>query len=38
MKGKGAEATDDECNVIVEYLAKNFGAKKEDDGKKEEKK
>jgi hypothetical protein len=27
MKGKGAEATDEECNVIVEYLFKNFGKK-----------
>jgi cytochrome c5 len=25
MKGKGAEATDDECNIIIDYLAKNFG-------------
>jgi len=29
MKGKGAEATDQECNVIVEYLFKNFGKKEE---------
>jgi|SRR5579864_5381967 len=29
MKGKGAEATDEECNVIVEYLFKNFGKKEE---------
>ena len=29
MKGKGAEATDEECNVIVEYLTKNFGKKEE---------
>ncbi len=29
MKGKGADATDDECNVIVEYLFKNFGKKEE---------
>ena len=32
MKGKGAEATDEESNVIVEYLFKNFG-KKEDEKK-----
>jgi len=25
MKGKGADATDDECNIIIDYLAKNFG-------------
>ena len=30
MKGKGAEATGEECNVIVEYLFKNFGKKEED--------
>ena len=30
MKGKGAEATDEECNAIVEYLFKNFGKKDED--------
>lgn len=24
MKGKGADATDEECNIIVDYLAKNF--------------
>jgi len=36
MKGKGAEATDEECTTIVEYLSKNFG--KKDDDKKEEKK
>jgi competence protein ComEA len=30
MKGKGAEATDEEFNVIVEYLFKNFGKKEED--------
>lgn len=29
MKGKGADASDDECNVIVEYLFKNFGKKEE---------
>jgi len=29
MKGMGAEATDDECNVIVDYLARNFGKKDE---------
>ena len=29
MKGKGADATDEECNVIVEYLFKNFGKKEE---------
>ena len=27
MKGMGAEATDEECNVIIDYLAKNFGKK-----------
>ena len=26
MKGSGAAATDEECNAIVEYLARNFGA------------
>ena len=30
MKGKGAEATDEECTAIVEYLFKNFGKKEED--------
>jgi hypothetical protein len=30
MKGKGAEATDEESNVIVEYLFKNFGKKEEE--------
>jgi hypothetical protein len=25
MKGKGADATDEECNIIIDYLAKNFG-------------
>ena len=25
MKGMGADATDEECNVIIDYLAKNFG-------------
>jgi len=29
MRGKGADATDDECNIIVEYLSKNFGKKEE---------
>ena len=29
MKGKGAEATDEEFNMIVEYLFKNFGKKEE---------
>ncbi len=29
MKGMGAEATDEECNVIIDYLAKNFGKKEE---------
>ena len=29
MKGKGAEATDEECSAIVEYLFKNFGKKEE---------
>jgi cytochrome c5 len=29
MKGMGAEATDDECNVIIDYLARNFGKKEE---------
>jgi hypothetical protein len=29
MKGMGAEATDDECNVIIDYLNKNFGKKEE---------
>jgi hypothetical protein len=29
MKGKGAEATDEECNAIVEYLFKNFGKREE---------
>lgn len=30
MKGKGAEATDEECTAIVEYLFKNFGKKEEE--------
>ena len=25
MKGNGANATDDECNAIIDYLAGNFG-------------
>ncbi|OFW40227.1 MAG: hypothetical protein A3J28_01185 [Acidobacteria bacterium RIFCSPLOWO2_12_FULL_60_22] len=25
MQGNGANATDDECNAIVDYLARNFG-------------
>jgi cytochrome c5 len=29
MKGMGADATDDECNVIIDYLAQNFGKKEE---------
>lgn len=24
MKGMGADATDEECNIIIEYLFKNF--------------
>jgi len=27
MRGMGAEATDEECNIIIDYLAKNFGKK-----------
>ena len=29
MKGKGAEATDEECKVIIDYLSKNFGNKEQ---------
>ncbi len=29
MRGMGAEATDEECNIIIDYLAKNFGKKDE---------
>jgi hypothetical protein len=29
MKGMGAEATDDECNTIIEYLFKSFRKKEE---------
>jgi hypothetical protein len=30
MKGKGADATDEECDLIVDYLAKNFGKSADD--------
>ena len=29
MRGMGAEATDEECNIIIDYLFKNFGKKDE---------
>lgn len=29
MKGMGAEATDEECNTIIDYLTKNFGKNEE---------